>query len=693
MKKLLLPLMLVCSFYYASAQYFYIKYNSPGQNPGGINNDLEYPLSDITGWTSILVGPKSTPDWSTNQNIPFAFSFNGNPVTSYKVSSSGVLTFTTGATTAPPEANATLPSASIPDNSICIWGLKANTGDNIATKTFGTQPNRQHWIFFSSFSEAGIKDGWTYWSIVLEESSNNIYLVDQRTNCISGQNLCSDKTTLTLGVQVDNTTAYQVTGSPNVQAEAGNDPSSIDNKYYEFIAGNQPQYDLEGKSVDIKKFLVLNTAPFVIKANFFNRGTTAVTSADLNYSINNGPAVTANVTGLNGASLGTFAITHPTGWTPANTGTYTIKVWASNINGNADENLVNDETSITVEVVDQFVPRLPLHETFSASSCPPCRPGNIQLQNILDQRPQKYTVIKYQQNFPGLGDPYCTVEAVNRRNYYAINSIPRLELDGGWNQNPSDYNTSIFDAAEEIPAFLSITATHKVNYHHITVDVKLDPLTNFNSTNLKLHVAVMESKTVKNVSTNGETEFHHVMKKMLPNENGTNTGVLTKGSAKTYTLKYNFNGEYRLPPAAINNMGTYIGIVHATENSVENFNNMEVVVFVQDNATKEVLQSAWSTGGVENVGVQPAEFARNMRVYPNPVNNEAVVEMELTESKELSLAIYNVLGERVMLLEEGQVEKGSHSFTINTSHLVAGTYFVKIQSNDQSMSQKMVVVR
>ena len=35
-----------------------------------------------------------------------------------------------------------------------------------------------------------------------------------------------------------------------------------------------------------------------------------------------------------------------------------------------------------------------------------------------------------------------------------------------------------------------------------------------------IHVAVNEKVTTQNVGTNGLTEFHHVMKKMLPNRLG-----------------------------------------------------------------------------------------------------------------------------------------------------------------------------
>ena len=134
-----------------SAQYYYLPSTTNG-NPGGINTDSEYPVGGglSTTWTTISTAPAATPAWSTTQTIPFTFQFNGSAVTQFKVSTSGILTFDVNATTAPGYTKAALPDASIPDNSVCIWGLASvGTNDLIVTKTFGTAPNRQQWVMFS----------------------------------------------------------------------------------------------------------------------------------------------------------------------------------------------------------------------------------------------------------------------------------------------------------------------------------------------------------------------------------------------------------------------------------------------------------------------------------------------------------------------------------------------------------------
>src|SRR5689334_20218701 len=117
MKKITTLLAVVLLSFAASAQYYYYSFVLTGHNPDGLNTDAEQPAQ--AGWTSIQ-GTSATPVWSGTQTLPFTFSLNGTPFTSYKVSTSGILTFTTSAVSVPSSTSATLPNATIPDNSICV---------------------------------------------------------------------------------------------------------------------------------------------------------------------------------------------------------------------------------------------------------------------------------------------------------------------------------------------------------------------------------------------------------------------------------------------------------------------------------------------------------------------------------------------------------------------------------------------
>ena len=106
-----------------------------------------------------------------------------------------------------------------------VWGLRGSgNNDNIVTKTFGTTGGRQHWVLFSSYTAGS----WSYWSIVMEEGTDKIYIVDQRHST-------SANPQITAGIQINGTTATMVAGSPNLSNVAGGDETPADNHYYEFI--------------------------------------------------------------------------------------------------------------------------------------------------------------------------------------------------------------------------------------------------------------------------------------------------------------------------------------------------------------------------------------------------------------------------------------------------------------------------
>ena len=136
MKRITLLMLLLAGLALNAQIYYQLPVGSG--NPGGLNADDEYPVGGglSATWTTILTGSNTAPAWSTNQTIPFSFQFNSTTETSYKVSSSGVLTFdVSSAASAPSYTNATLPNAGIPNKSVMVWGIQGiGSNDMIVTK-------------------------------------------------------------------------------------------------------------------------------------------------------------------------------------------------------------------------------------------------------------------------------------------------------------------------------------------------------------------------------------------------------------------------------------------------------------------------------------------------------------------------------------------------------------------------------
>jgi hypothetical protein len=704
MKKLLLTASIALTVFFAQAQYYTLSFPNAGQNPGNVNTeDTEYPVGGGigAGWTTILT-TQASPTFSPVQSIPFAFEFNGNAVSQYKASSSGVVTFDLNAASAPASNAVALPNAGVPDSSICILGINGTgASDNIVTKTFGVAPNRQHWIQFSSYSASGTD--WTYWSIVLEETTNNIHIVDQRTN---------GAVSLSLGIQFDAGSALAVNGSPAVPSYSINAADRSDNSYHTFYNGVQPMYDVMNVSIDNSVFHEVNT-PNTITGTIRNLGSETVTSVDVNYTVDGGAAVTATVSGLNIASGASATYSHPTAWTPTMFNTYTIETEVTMVNGNMDSNTGDNLSSINILAHPPAVPRTPLLEAFTSSTCGPCAPGNINVNNVLSNFQGEYSKVNYQMSWPGTGDPYYTLEGGDRRTYYGVNSVPNIITDGANGLNSNSYTANDFTSAQVQPAFITMEAEAEV-HNELTYEIingQLEvveskwvlnasswytPLINLPS-NLVAHHAINEKLTFENIKSNGETQFEHVMKKMMPSAAGQTQSAVSANDTVMLTNTHEFVGDYRLS----NDAGD--PIVHSIEHSIEEFSDLEIVFWIQTPATGEIWQSyhqdvvvgeeVSNLTTIEENGemiyvldgdtfemfggvVVPLGIKGNneptVKVYPNPAKD--VLYIAGTEGM-ANVTFFDVQGRAVK-------QVSTQSNTLQLSDLPAGMYIVRIENND-----------
>lgn len=311
----------------------------------------------------------------------------------------------------------------------------------------------------------------------------------------------------------------------------------------------------------------LGTIP--VAGKIVNEGLTPITSLDVNWSLNDGEVNTTSYTGLNLATdaIHNFSCTQ-TLTPPA--GFHNVKVWVSNVNGmGADLSPDNDMISKNIGVPTQTLQRRPLFESFTSSTCGPCTGfNNGTMTPFMNTNAETVTVLKYQMSWPGSGDPYYTAEGGVRRVYYAVNAVPMLFGEGKNVTTSTAAVNAAYNAAMADPAFVTITGTHTINGTNFTVTGTITPYVTLS--NATLQVAVMENLTTGNVGNNGETSFKHVMMKMLPDAGGTTLNI-ESGVATPFEFTYDMSTTH-----------------------VEEMEDLRAVIFVQDNNTKYIFNSAYS---------------------------------------------------------------------------------------------------
>lgn len=98
------------------------------------------------------------------------------------------------------------------------------------------------------------------------------------------------------------------------------------------------------------------------------------------------------------------------------------------------------------------------------------------------------------------------------------------------------------------------------------------------------------------------------------------------------------------------------------------------------------------TGIGDNPERLPADFAL-VQNYPNPFNARTMISYNLESSGKVRLAIYDLLGNLVEVLVDGEQAAGRQEIVWNAERYPSGIYFGKLQTADSVGSIKMVLAK
>jgi len=83
----------------------------------------------------------------------------------------------------------------------------------------------------------------------------------------------------------------------------------------------------------------------------------------------------------------------------------------------------------------------------------------------------------------------------------------------------------------------------------------------------------------------------------------------------------------------------------------------------------------------------------SMLIYPNPSNNMANIIFTLDNPDEVSMRVYNMLGEEVLREDSQMMSSGEQLIQVNTSTLKNGMYFLQLQVGSKHIIEKLTVSR
>lgn len=169
------------------------------------------------------------------------------------------------------------------------------------------------------------------------------------------------------------------------------------------------------------------------------------------------------------------------------------------------------------------------------------------------------------------GDPYATNQSNARNSYYNISGYPTAHFDGveeysGGNHTQSMYSNylPLYNTRIAIPSEFTVDIYGTNNGLNYSIDLMLEEVGSYTGSNLVAHLVITESEIA--YSWQGMSELNYVFREMYPDENG--TSVSFSGNSQQH-LTYNFSIDASWVTA-----------------------HCELVAFIQDNDTKEILQGS-----------------------------------------------------------------------------------------------------
>ena len=457
------------------------------------------------------------------------------------------------------------------------------------------------------------------------------------------------------------------------------DGSSI---FVDDVSIGQPEpWDAKLASLTINPYVTLGNVD--VTGTIKNLGSNTITTIDLKWSDGTN-TYTDNLTGLSIAPNATYNFTHSTQLNVATANQYDIDVWVE-LASDADNN--NDTMSTSVMGLSQVPIKRVMCEEGTGTWCGWCVRGIVGLLYMETNYPNDWIgvavhggntnepmqVTGYSDVLGGMVSGFPT-SFVNRQSD---------EVDPNNQDLESAYNT---EKAKVSPVDVDIT---NINWNGTTMEVTFDVnatfYTNMTSGDYNINAVIVEdgltgtgtywdqhnyySNNIDLIDVNGQNYknlpdpipasqmvYDHVARAILGGWGG-NTGdipaAITDGTTYTHSYTYTVTG---------------------------NQYKTKLVGFVIDNNTGEILNS------IEKniIPVDVPETNNDVRVtlYPNPSQGQFyMITNEMSTVK-----VYNSLGQVVY-----SNDVPSKLEEINISDLANGTYIVKVYSNKQVITKKVVL--
>ena len=117
----------------------------------------------------------------------------------------------------------------------------------------------------------------------------------------------------------------------------------------------------------------------------------------------------------------------------------------------------------------------------------------------------------------------------------------------------------------------------------------------------------------------------------------------------------------------------------------------ELFVASGDYEITEVL--AATSDGYINVSINNPNSFNLGAAYPNPFNPSTSFDLRLDNSSFISVVVYDIMGQVVSKIYEGNMEPGLHTMLWNANGVSTGTYILRVVNGNKVATQKLMYIK
>ncbi|MCC6413672.1 MAG: Omp28-related outer membrane protein [Saprospiraceae bacterium] len=419
-----------------------------------------------------------------------------------------------------------------------------------------------------------------------------------------------------------------------------------------------------------------------------NPGFVPITSFDV--TVTNGlNSITESYTGLN-VDLGqsaTFSVP-----VTISEGTNSYDVSISNINGGDDNDLTDNAGTASILGVTPAPGRVVVVEEGTGTWCGWCPRGTVMMDFLAEEHPDHVAAIAVHNGDPMVVSTYDT----------GLGGVISGYPSGLVDRQSTPFDPTDFEAAmlDRITVESPVAVSQEVEWDEVTRKATVHSKLNFNeAVNGAYRIAVVftEDGVTGTSAAYGQTNYYS------GGGNGPMGGFESLGSTVPASASvYNhvaraivggFNGALNSVPTANVAGSEHVYTSEWTVPATMDIEKMHAVTLFIRQSPKVIVNAAQTGVPYTSVAAnEPTTESISVRMFPNPVVDEATIKLQLAENSDVQIRVINTMGAVVAERNYANVA-GETSLPFRVGTLPTGAYILSVNAGGKTIAKNFVISR